>query len=136
MPIPVEMLADEPILLATFNEPFVPEVDMPPMLADIKRLRELAQQQVSIILDVSAVDIDFTKLVMALAQAGEQIRAQQRVGAALPDEYVFVGSSALIQLAAEAMGQDQYGGIGGAMFASLEDALSYVRTRITSRPEM
>lgn len=130
MPITTEMLPSEPIIVATFNEPFNVAADMTALLADIKRLRETAARAVIVVLDVSQVALDFELVTDALARARSQILDGQAAGDQLPSQYVFVGSTALVEIAAQAMAQKQYGGIGGQVFASVEAALAHARTLI------
>lgn len=130
MSVTVSMLPSEPILVAVITAPFVPEDDMPVMLRDIKTLREQVTQQVVIIIDMSAVNINFTTLADALAMARDQIRKEREAGATLPGRYLFVGSDDLVSIAADAMTQEQYGGIGGMLFASYDDALAHARALV------
>ncbi len=127
MPVNVETLSPEPIVRATFYPPFDLQADIPVLLADVKQCRERLAQPCVVILDVTAVQVDFTEIVFALADAARQIREMRAAHAVLPAQYVFVGSGEIVEIAAQAMGQDQYGGIGGQMCASMDEALAYAR---------
>jgi hypothetical protein len=130
MSLEVELLAGEPILIVTFEEPFSVQDDVPIMLAEIKRSREQEPRQMVVVIDMSRVELDFPDLVYGLGVSAQQIRKEKAAGARMPAKYVFVGSDALVQLAASAMAQDQYGGIGAQLFSSRDEAIAFSRSLI------
>lgn len=127
MPVKVECLSPEPIIQATFYPPFDLDSDTPILLAGVKQCRERLAQSCVVILDVSAIQVNFSEIVFALSAGARQIHEMRANHAILPTQYIFVGSGDIVGIAAQAMGQDQYGGIGGQMCASMDEALAYAR---------
>jgi hypothetical protein len=136
MPIEIKQLPGESIITATVTQPFEPDKDMPSMFAEFIRLRMALQGSVALILDVSRTTDDryaFSKMVYALAEASQGIKAS-KVAGLRPPIIIFVGSGPVTDLAAQAIKQEQYGGVGALLCASVDEALALAREKI-SQPE-
>lgn len=135
MPIQVEQLPGESIISATVNEPFNPENDVPAMFGEFIRLRMAIQGPVVLILDLHNTTNSpdaFSKMVLALANAAQGIRASKSSQFKQPPVTIFVGSGELVSLAAEAVGQDQYGGVKGDLCATYDEALTLARAKLSA----
>lgn len=127
MPVSVKPVDAEPILHAIVREPFVVADDMPPLLAQLTAQRQRMDCPVVVILDVAELALSFEKVTMALNRAAWHIRAQREHGSQLPLQYVFIGTDAMVALVSDAMNQDQYGGVGGHLVATWDEALAHAR---------
>ncbi len=133
MPIQIEQLPGESIITAVATEPFNPEQDMPAMFAEFIRLRLAIQGGVALIVDVSdpANSPDsFSRMVFALAEAAQGIRAGRAAGVNGPPITIFVGSGPTAALASQAIEQEQYGGVKGHLCTSHDEALSLAREKL------
>jgi hypothetical protein len=134
MPITVERLSNESIIIATSVEPLIPEQDVPAMFSQFTSLRLTISGDVVLILDFGLFNDpqSFSKLVRSLAEASQGIRVSRAAGVARPPITIFVGSGPMVAIASEAMGQEQYGGVRRRMCSSLDEAITLARSLLTS----
>jgi hypothetical protein len=135
MPIKVERLLGESIILAVITLPFNPEHDIPTMFGQFISLRMTIQDRVALILDFTSTIANpeaFGIMVQALAQASRGIRASREAGVGGPPITIFVGSGPIAAIASEALEQEQYGGVRGQLCVSRDDALTLARSLLVS----
>jgi hypothetical protein len=131
MTIVVERLPEEPIIVAVWQEPMDFRTEVPEMFQQVLALRDTIEDsdRYFLIMDISSVKVSFSDVVYAL---GESRVARDQRRADLPLSLLLVGSGPLLELAAKAMSQAQYGGYGMRLCASMEDALAAVRTAVAA----
>ena len=132
MPIKVEQLPGESIIVAATHEPFDPNQDVQAMFAEITRLRLTIQGNVALIIDFSDDPASFSQLVVGLAEASRAIQAGKAAGINRPPLTIFVGTSTMTELASQAMGQKQYGGVQGHLCATKDEAIALARTKLST----
>lgn len=85
-----------------------------------------------LIMDLQGIELTFSELVMVLAKARDQIAAMG--GKTYIDanmRYLLVGSDDLIDLAAEALHQEQYGNIDVRVFPTVDIAVDFARCELS-----
>jgi hypothetical protein len=135
MPIKIEQFPGESIISATVNEPFDPGQDIPPLFAELIRLRLSIQGDVALILDFADTTNNpdaFSRMVFALAQASQGIKDGKAAGVGRPPILIFVGSGPIADIASQAMEQEQYGGVRGHLCASKDEALALAREKLST----
>ena len=131
MPITVELLPDEPIIVATMREPINYTEETPPMFTQMIELRdkELAGKfnKYYVIIDMQGIKPSFSEIVFSLNEA-------RKTGAnRLPNLSMtlnLVGSGDLFEMVANALGQTQYGEHKAPLQPTLEKALEAIRADI------
>lgn len=135
MPIQIEQLPGEAIIKATVSDSLTPENDIPAMFAEFIHLRMAIKGPVALILDFSNSGNNpnaFSQMVMGLAQAAQGIKASKASGMAQPPIIIFVGSDSITDLAANAISQEQYGGVPAELCPTLPDALALARAKLSA----
>lgn len=121
----VQRLPGEPIVIACFLDPFDATKEPSEVFRQIFDLRDgIEDDHYYTVIDVTSVKGDFSSMVLTLGEAAKVLR--QRTS----DKQVklaIVGSGTLVELAAKAMEQDQYGSRKVSLFTSMEDALVTIR---------
>jgi hypothetical protein len=127
--ITVNKQPDGPIILATFEEPVDWHTEVPDMFAQIFALRDTFEgcPKYYVIIDVSAVKVGFGEMVSAL---GEVRAASKKRRPDMPIQLSMVGSGSLIEFAAKAMQQSQYGEYHSPLYTSVEKALEVIHADI------
>jgi hypothetical protein len=130
MPITVEKLQDEPIILVICQEPINYLQEAPAAFDQILALRDSihGSSKYYIVFDASMIKIDFSSLVFLM---GELNRASEKRRADLPLSVSLVGSGGLIELAAAILQHQQYGDHRPPLFNSVDQALASVRADLT-----
>jgi hypothetical protein len=123
MPISVERLPGEPIIVAKLSGVITPELIVP-FFEECTRLAETIEGRVYRISDVSQVQISYSDLMQVLASS------IGTPGSSLdPRFYVLmVGPHAWLQLYTDSL--KQHGSAFVPIFDSLDDALAYVREHL------
>jgi len=125
----VEALADEPVIVVRIEPEFEFEQDLQAVHEDVARkARAIAASKVYRIMDFSALTITFSELQSVLyfeTRGGPGSAADPRI------RNVLVGSGEMINMAADSLGQTQYGRIATPVFATLNEALVYVRATLS-----
>jgi hypothetical protein len=127
MSFEVEKLTDAHIIVFHFTEPFEADQDVAAANDITHTFIEEVGGTVGRIEDIHAIDLTFAGLVAGLSVS------TQHIPGALTDPNVygaFVGDSELVQLASEALHQDQYGHVNAPAFHTNEDAISYLATKL------
>jgi hypothetical protein len=129
MAIIVDKLPDEPIIIATLVDPVE--------LADSQRGTEFTTQvlgeidgPVYVINDFRHAHIDFSFMVQGLVEALQKTRNKSGSIHDPRIRMVAVTDSGMFKIAVQAAQHVQYGGFDIPLFATLEDALDYVRGKI------
>lgn len=125
MPYRLEKLPDEPIVIIHLEDPFTVE-DAKQSAIDMMAYR--SEDYVSFMIsNASNITIPFSELVSIMAAvggegAGKINDPQIRV--------LSVGTDKMVKMAAEAYGQEQYGGADVGFFNTVEGALQHARTQL------
>lgn len=136
MPVKYEKLPDEPITIITVTGKVDEGMLLPgpdDMDHEILEIVEETPGKDYLIIDISAVKMAFSELIMVLADARSEVK--EMGGKAFIDEnmmYLFVGSGDMADLAVEALKQDQYGNIEALLFPTVDEALAYARQQIAA----
>ena len=133
MPIELEQLPGEAIIKATIGESLDPERDIAAMFAEFIQLRMAIRGPVVLILDFSHTannPYGFSQMVMGMAQAAQGIKQSKATGVGSPPITIFVGSDSLTDLAAQAISQEQYGGVRAEVCATVDEALALARSKL------
>lgn len=127
MTIEVTRLPGEPILIYTYPERIRSEQEVRDAL-EIGGSHEMEMDgDIYIIHDASRLKLDFSEMLTTLAVLTREMPNPQD----MPRIRLYaVGSDQMVQMAAKASAQDQYGGLNVAMFDSLDAALADIRARI------
>jgi hypothetical protein len=131
MPVKIEQLPGESIVVATPSRPFEPKQDMTAMFAELTRLRLSIGGPVALIVDSSGTPISFSQMVIVLSEASHAVKASKEAGGQ-PPITIFIGSGRLAELVSQAMGQRQYGGVSGHLCTTLDEALTLARKKLAA----
>jgi len=119
MPIDLEPHISEKILVQRYVAPVDLETDMPAAIQAIAEFSQNAQGDFFVIADTRALPMDFNGLV-------EVLNLVRRKLANVPVRFVAVGTGEMVQLAANAIAQKQYGGFEPAkVFATDQEAFAH-----------
>lgn len=135
MPVEVEHVSGESIIVATAKKPFLSERDVPMMFKEFVPLRMTIKGNAVLIVDLSAtMDTPdaFSQMVVGLAEAATGIKAHKASGVASPPILILIGSGLVADIAAQAIAQDQYGGVKAHLCASRDEALALARTKLSA----
>jgi hypothetical protein len=128
MSIIIKRLPDEPIIFIEARNPIDLKVDMPDAITRFKALLDAAERPVWDVTDALGFTMSFADMVGMLGTISRTdlgvIRHRNFAGLAL------VADSDLLRMGLNALGQAQYGGLTVKTFATLDDAMAYVRTAI------
>lgn len=132
MTVTVNRPTDEPIILITCQKPMDWTQEFHAALEEMVRLRDSLEgcSKYYAIVDVSAVTMGFSEVVLALGEAHE---ASKKHREDMPVSLSLVGSGGLMELASKAMGQQQYGKYHMPLYTSLDKALEIARADIAAR---
>ena len=128
MPVAVEQLPNQPIVIVTVNTPFDPLKEMPVSTRQFNELIASIQGTIYRIIDVTRWSVPFNDLVNVLASD-----TRGGVGADPRVHTVIVGSGEMVALGVKAMKQQQYGARETPMFASLDEALAFVNAELAKK---
>jgi len=134
MTITIERLPGEPIIVTTLAEPLNHQEEGPQMfrrLAEIRNTEMEGHSHYYLVIDTNGVKTGFSDIVIMLS---EMRNARRQHEGGQPVKVILVGSGQMIELATAAMGQAQYGGYGGRLFTSLDEALDSVRAELAEMP--
>lgn len=128
MPVAVEQIPNQPIIVVTVTEPFDPFKEMPVSTRQFQELTASIQGTIYRIVNVTRLKMLFNDLVNVLA-------ADTRGGAGADPRVrtVIVGSGEMVELGVKAMKQQQYGAKETPMFASMDEALAYVNAELAKK---
>lgn len=132
MTIQVSRLPDEPIITALFEPPMNLHDEIPAMFRQFLELRDtIHHSSVYYVIIDTATSLGnhytFGDIVYILGEAASASR-HKRTG--IQPRLMLVGSGPLIELAARAMAQLQYGGHGMRLYTALSDALGTARAEL------
>lgn len=129
MPYTVERLPGEPIIAMSLSEPFSIREDLGPLFAQAAEFNNEIEGKIYHIADTRSIRVSFSDVVMGMAAA-----ITSKVGAFTEPRVTvaLVGAGDLIDLAAKAFKQPQYGSRHILVFNSMEEALSEIRAQIAS----
>ena len=133
MPITVEQLPDEPIIVATMREPIDYTKETPPMFARMLAIRDAELvgnfDEYYVVIDMIGIKPNFSEIVFALNEArktGQQRRPD------MPMSLNLVGSGDLFEMVANALAQTQYGEYKAPLQSTLEKSLRAIRAKIAA----
>lgn len=135
MTIKVERLPGESIIYISVHEPMDPRRDMAALFPQIVALRQTMPPQVVMVIDLGGslhTPDAFSQMVLALAEASHGVRASRASGLPSAPTTIFVGSGIVAEVAAQSMAQEQYGGVGGSLCATLDEAYALARAKLAS----
>ncbi len=129
MTIVVQRCPDEPILVASMEEPMDFYQEIPTMFAQILKLRDTIQgcPKYYVIIDMARIKADFSEIVFCL---GEARKASQKRRADFPIGLHLVGGGEIFEMVAHALAQIQYGGYAAPLHATAEEAMKAIQTEI------
>lgn len=132
MSIQVELLADKRTLLLTYPGKVKWESDMRAALRDvIDALDQVEAFPIYQIVDMTALpNLSFSDVVQALGHIARSPEGQ--ILREYDIQVIYVGTSDLVRLAADAMKQEQYGGQQIPVFDTLGEAAAYVQEQMAA----
>jgi hypothetical protein len=128
MTFKVELFPNEPIVVATFGEPFDPKRDTVGASDELSKILAKTEGPLYYVPDLSAIKISFADLTIGLAEAFRKPDSAYHN----PRLRTFtVGSDELVQVGVQAAAQQaQYGRAAVQYFTLLDAALTQVRAEI------
>lgn len=125
MPISVEKLSEEPIIIVKISGPVDLARDVPALSNKARSVLDATNEPIWNITLMEDLHLSFGEVVMALGMStrGElNFLRHPKVR-----EYMIIADDGVVQLASRALSQAQYGGLRVTMCGSLEEALRKVR---------
>jgi hypothetical protein len=135
MPVTIEMPTDEPIVVAVYTEPFDATREFPVLFGRIAALRQEKGPAKVLINDISALKTSFSEMVLALAEVRSTVQRLRKMGEEPLEHYILVGSSDMVKMGADALGQQQYAGNAATVVASIDEALAHARSLLAKESE-
>lgn len=125
----VVKLSREPIIVSRFGADYDLVADFPESSKQVSRVFQEQTEPFYYILDISEMKMDFSQVVMRLADLTDPKSGPYRHP--LLKEIILVTQADLGVLLVDAMHQEQYGALQGKLCSSEEEAIEYVRSKIT-----
>lgn len=131
MPITVDKLSDEPIIVSTFTEPINYDTDLSEMFSKILEFRDKIENSPKYyaVMDISRIKPGFSDIVLSL---GEVRKVSKKRRADIPINLHLVGDGDFFSILAKAMTQTQYGNYTARFHSSLSKALDIIRAEISA----
>lgn len=129
MPINVERLPDQPILVVEALEPLDIAAETPAMIDRVAQEVGATSGKLYIIYDASDLKIAFSDMLFGLAEHAHRSEGSVRDTHTVT---IVVGTDEMLKLAVEALKQPQYGEVSLPMFDSRDKALAYAREHIAA----
>ncbi len=127
MPIHVQKLPNEPIIILTYIEPCIPNKDMPPALAQVASYLNGGPSLTYVINDLMNAKMDLGSMILSMA---ENARGGPGSPADPRTRHALVSAARIVQIIKSALGQDQHGQTNLEVYPTLSEALTAVRQRI------
>ncbi len=126
MPYKVKRLHNEPIVVVTWDSPYI-AAEIEKVCDDTDACIRPDETRVWVIEDFRQFKVDFSGIVMAMA-----IQRRKRPGAAGDPRLrtLLIGSGMLFELVSKGAKQLQYGGIEAPLYSTLDEALAAARAEI------
>lgn len=124
MTIKIEYQPDRHLLISIYTNPLDPYHDVQGVVDAVNAHYSPTGPMLYIISDVTELTINFSDLVVGLANA--TTRADRWHVGAPNSTTSIVGSGEMVALGASSVSQDQYGGAEVLMFATLDEAIAAV----------
>lgn len=125
----VKLFPDEPILMVTVDSKFNPAERLRDVMAQVIPILDSAQQQLFYVVDLREAKVSFEDTlagVNAAARGANSYLKHQNM-----KEVVFVSSDKMVQLSAQGLKSPIFGVQSVALYPTAEDALAYIREKIT-----
>jgi hypothetical protein len=123
MPVKTQYDASKNLFTLTFLDPFTNDAVMEG-IAEINKHYSPTGQHFYLIVDLSDVELPFSELMVGMQTAS---RGGDGYSAAAPNQTsVLVGTDTLVQMAADAYAQEQYGGASIKAFGSIAEAKAHI----------
>jgi hypothetical protein len=122
MPVKVERMPDAPVIMVIMEGVLAVE-DLHKIEVDSVALGKTMKQPIARIADMRNLKIDFSQLVILLAEAA---RGEPRPGSTADPNFktiALVAPGTLVALGAASLSQEQYGALNIAMVESMDEAL-------------
>lgn len=129
MPVTVTRVPDTPIITAVLEPPFNVRDEAPEMFQAFINIRDTIEgyDRYFVVIDASQITFGFSEIVGFL---GESRAARQQRRDDMPVSVAIVGTGALVEMATNALSQQQYGGYKVRLFTSLDDALDAIHAEL------
>jgi hypothetical protein len=131
MPVTIEKLPDDPIVLITARNPIDLKIDMPDAISRLQAILEASDRPLWDVTDALGFTISFPDLVAMLGTVSRAdlglVRHRNFAGIAL------AADSDLLRMGLNALGQAQYGGILVKSFATLDEAMAFARSEVAAK---
>lgn len=129
MSVSVKALDDNRSILVSYAPPYQPIDDViAGLYQELEILRNMASFPAYIIVDISSIEMSFSDIVHGLGAV-----TQSEVGkeiATYDVRIVHIGNGDLVELGANGLGQQQYGGHQVTVFEDLAHALAHIESEI------
>ncbi len=131
MPISIETLPDEPVVLVKFSNPMDIRQEIPSFVEALREVFDASPEPLIDITDATGLKVSFGDIVagMAMLTRGEMAVLRHPHAAA----YIVIADSDLIRMAGNALTQGQYGGLNIKVVRTLDEALNLAREMIQAR---
>jgi hypothetical protein len=124
MPVSIHRIEYEPIIVFTYTDPFDSK-DVENGNQETARLIAEIKGPVYRIENINALSLDFSAVVEGIGSATiPQMAGTVRDANA---RFIFVGHGPLFDMVVNSLSQEQYGGIKCPAFATVDEAIAYVR---------
>jgi hypothetical protein len=128
MPILIDRLASEPILMVTISNPLDVKNELPVFADQSKAALDANASPLWVILNTTGVKLAFSNMTEGLAMVTRgKFAVFKHPNAA---GFVIAADNDLIRLAASALRQAQYGSVNVTLVTTLDEALANVRSKL------
>jgi len=128
MPVSIERLPLQPIVIVKVSEPFNPATEMEAVGRQFMEMAQAIGRPVYRIIDTTHWHMSFSDLVNVM---DEDVRSGADSDPNIHS--ILVGTSEFVALGSQASKQEHYGGKHIPLFASMEEALAYIHTDLIPR---
>lgn len=127
----VRRLDDLPVVLTTINDQFSVQDELEFYLADIAAALDASNEQLFLVSESQEFKVNFSDMVMGLGKGTKGASAALN-HPKIAEICAVIPENRLLQLAIQALGQMQYGGKKVTLYATLDEALAYVKEQVGS----
>ncbi len=124
----VVKLSEEPIVVGRFGSDYDMAADFPESSLLVREVFEQQTEPFFYILNIAAMKLDFSQLVMRMADLTDPENGPYRHP--LLQEIILVTTSDLGLLAVDAVHQEQYGALRARLCSFEEEAIEYTRAQV------
>jgi hypothetical protein len=127
-PFHIEKVPDLPVLRITLNSTYKARAHQRASTVAVNEYMDQMSEKVFLLYDMGNVKVDWGEMIMGLADARDAYKEGEHRNYR---ETVIVVRNMLLKMGLRALGQQQYGNMRVTIFETVDEALDYVKSRLS-----